>query len=157
MFNEQNKTCSYFEADSLTFSALPLTLIESRVQHLCWQLRSGDILLLGGWYSGTTTERLGFNGSSSTADFDLAYNVRYFLNLQRSVINDWHFYCSDACGIELNGNFVITGGAGSMKTVAEFTETGEVTYLSDLQEGRFYHACSKFVDDNGETVSFNQR
>ena len=44
-----------------------------------------------------------------------------------------------------------------MKTVAEFTETGQVTYLADLQEGRDDHACSKFVDDNGETVSFNEK
>ena len=26
----------------------------------------------------------------------------------------------------------------------------------ELQEGRYYHACSHFVDNNGETVSFNQ-
>ena len=38
--------------------------------------------------------------------------------------------------------------------MAEFTETGQVTYLADLQEGRYSHACSKFVDDAGETVSF---
>jgi len=36
--------------------------------------------------------------------------------------------------------------------VAEFTETGQVTYLADLQEGRYGHACSKFVDANGETA-----
>ena len=40
-----------------------------------------------------------------------------------------------------------------MKTVAEFTETGQVTYLADLQQGRYEHACAKFVDNNGETVS----
>ena len=26
-----------------------------------------------------------------------------------------------------------------------------------LQEGRYDHACSKFVDNNGETVSFNEK
>ena len=57
----------------------------------------------------------------------------------------------------MNGNFIITGGKGSLKTVAEFTETGQVTYLPDLQEGRYYHACSKFVDNNGKTVSFNEK
>jgi len=36
--------------------------------------------------------------------------------------------------------------------VAEFTETGQVTYLPDLQEERYFHACSKFVGNNGETV-----
>ena len=51
----------------------------------------------------------------------------------------------------------MTGGRESKKTVAKFTETGNVTYLPDLQEGRYSHACSKFVDNNGETVSFNQK
>ena len=57
----------------------------------------------------------------------------------------------------MNGNFIITGGRDSLKTVAQFTEIGQVTYLADLQEGRSSHACSKFVDNNGETVSFNQK
>ena len=69
-------------------------------------------------------------------------------------MNNWHCCCRNACGIELNGNFIITGGYDSRQTVAEFTETGQVTYLADLQEGRYWHACSKFVDDSGETVSF---
>ena len=55
----------------------------------------------------------------------------------------------------MNGNFIVTGGydSGVIQTVAEFTETGQVTYLANLQEGRYLHACSKFVDNNGETVS----
>ena len=61
----------------------------------------------------------------------------------------------------MNGNFIVTGGQNgrrdSKQIVAEFTETGQVTYLADLQEGRYRHACSKFVDNNGETVSFNQK
>ena len=63
---------------------------------------------------------------------------------------------SYACGIELNGNFIVTGGRSSRQTVAEFTETGQYTYLADLQEGRSQHACSKFVDNNGQTVSLNK-
>ena len=39
------------------------------------------------------------------------------------------------------------------KTVAEFTMSGVVTYLADLQAGRNSHACSKFIDSNGEIVS----
>merc|ERR1712060_673361 len=73
---------------------------------------------------------------SSTADFNLPYDI-YF-----------------ACGIELNGKFIVTGGydGAVLQTVAEFTESGQVTYLTNLQTGRQYHACSKFVDNNGETV-----
>ena len=57
----------------------------------------------------------------------------------------------------MNGNFIVTGGLDRKKTVAEFTETGQVTYLPDLQEGRYDHACSKVVAENGGTVSFNQK
>ena len=39
------------------------------------------------------------------------------------------------------------------KRVAEFTLSGAVTYLADLQTGRYGHACSKFIDSNGEIVS----
>ena len=47
-----------------------------------------------------------------------------------------------------------------MKTVAELidiaTVAASVTYLTDLQQGRYGHACSKYVDTNGQTVSFSQ-
>ena len=65
--------------------------------------------------------------------------------------------CREACGIELNGNFIVTGGEYSTIAVVLFTETGQGGLHSYLQEGRFRHACSKFVDNNGETVSFNQK
>ena len=60
---------------------------------------------------------------------------------------------SGACGIKLNGNFIVTGGWPNATVVAEFTATGEVTYLASLQTGRLGHACTKFQTDNGETVS----
>ena len=65
-----------------------------------------------------------------------------------------------ACGIELNGKFIVTGGydnGGGIQTVAEFTVSGQVTYLANLQTGRNMHACSKFVDNKGETVSFDSQ
>ena len=54
----------------------------------------------------------------------------------------------------MKANFIVTGGKGKAgNTVAEFTVTGEVTYLASLQTGRMLHACTKFQNDNGETVS----
>ena len=41
------------------------------------------------------------------------------------------------------------------KRVAEFTMSGAVTYLADLRTGRSSHACSKFLDSNGEIVSLS--
>ena len=41
------------------------------------------------------------------------------------------------------------------KRVSEFTMSGAVTDLADLQTGRSFHACSKFLDSNGEIVSLS--
>ena len=49
---------------------------------------------------------------------------------------------------------MVTGGYFDPKIrVVEYTEDGTVTYLADLNTGRFAHACSKFLNDNGDTVS----
>ena len=62
-------------------------------------------------------------------------------------------YCSAACGIDLGDSYVVTGGLSSQQRVAQYSLTGEVTYLADLQQGRWGHACTSFIDDNGVTVS----
>ena len=62
-------------------------------------------------------------------------------------------YCSEACGIDLGDSYVVTGGQNSKQKVAQYNLAGEVTYLADLQQGRHYHACTSFLDDNGVTVS----
>ena len=58
-----------------------------------------------------------------------------------------------ACGIELDDKFVVTGGIYSKTTVAQYTEAGAVTYLPSLKTARYDHACSKFVNEDGDTVS----
>ena len=62
-------------------------------------------------------------------------------------------YCSSACGIDLGDSYVVTGGWHSPQKVTQYTLTYEVTYLADLRQGRHYHACTSFIDDNGVTVS----
>ena len=63
------------------------------------------------------------------------------------------FYCSNACGIDLGDRYVVTGGEFSLQTVARYSLAGDVTYMADLQQGRELHACTSFIDDNGDTVS----
>ena len=58
-----------------------------------------------------------------------------------------------ACGIELDDKFVVTGGLYSKKKVAQYTEAGAVSYLQSLKTARYDHACSKFVNEDGDTVS----
>ena len=60
---------------------------------------------------------------------------------------------SAACGLEIDDKLVVTGGQLSKTKVTEYTEDGAVTYLPSLKTGRYAHACSKFVTDDGYTVS----
>ena len=66
-------------------------------------------------------------------------------------------YCSEACGIDLGDSYVVTGGVhegvANLQKVAQYTLSGEVTYLADLQQGRRQFACTSFTDDNGVTVN----
>jgi len=134
--SQTSRTCEMFDGGESNFTLLPVTLLEKRSYHLCWGRKSGDVLLLGGFYSSTTTERVSADGSSSSADFDLAYEL-YF-----------------ACGIDLGNRFVVTGGddgsSRGLTTVAEYTGEGAVTYLPVMNTGRRNHACTKFLNDNGE-------
>ena len=77
---DSEKSCSRFDGAG-TFTALPDVLKEKRNLHICWKLQSGEVLLLGGRYSGTTTERVVADGTSSTTDFVLPYNIKFVLNL----------------------------------------------------------------------------
>ena len=63
------------------------------------------------------------------------------------------YYFSAACGIDLGDSYVVTGGRDNQQRVAQYSLTGEVTDLADLQEGRFLHACTSFIDNNGVMVS----
>ena len=66
--------------------------------------------------------------------------------------------CSRACGIDLGTSYVVTGGSyPNFQRVTQYSLTGEVTELPDLINGRYYHACSQFVNTEGVTVSYNYR
>ena len=73
--NQMRKSCEKFDGIS-SFTSLPLRLVKSRDRGLCWGLKSGDVLLLGGLYSEKTTERVSADGSSSKLDFKLPYRIQ---------------------------------------------------------------------------------
>ena len=64
-----------------------------------------------------------------------------------------NFRFSGACGIELDEEYVVTGGYWSEKAVTQYNVKGNFTYLADLLTGRYWHACSKYTNKEGETVS----
>ena len=64
----------------------------------------------------------------------------------------------DACGVEVGDHYIVTGGYSSseddkaLHTVAEYSQTGFVRTLPDMKQGRYFHACSSFINGDGETV-----
>ena len=46
--------------------------------------------------------------------------------------------------------YIVTGGIHSMERVTQYSVTGEATELPDLINGRYYHACSSFINNKGE-------
>ena len=75
--DDTSQNCELFAPPS-TFTSLPVRLLQRRSYHLCWGLRNGDVLLLGGAYSNTslqTTERVSADGSGSSAAFNLSSGI----------------------------------------------------------------------------------
>ena len=68
------RSCKMFDGNT-TFKSLPVRLLEKRSRHICWGLKSGDVLLLGGEDSKWTTERISADGSTSSLDFTLPYGI----------------------------------------------------------------------------------
>ena len=68
------RSCEKFDGIS-TFEELPVSLVERRTFHLCWGLQSGEVLLLGGENSGSNTELVSADGTSSLANFSLPYET----------------------------------------------------------------------------------
>ena len=69
------KSCVRFQSNG-TFTPLPVTLVNSRYRAVCWGLPSGEVILMGGAASKTTTERVSADGSSSSPDFNLQYETQ---------------------------------------------------------------------------------
>ena len=67
------RSCIKFEAGSWT--TLTDNLVVERYFHSSWVTPDGDILLIGGGYSPTTTEIVYQNGTSIRS-FDLKYDTR---------------------------------------------------------------------------------
>ena len=73
---QAERSCEKFDGIS-TFTSLPVRLVGVRWSHSCWGLKSGDVLLLGGYYGDTeTAERVSADGSSSSFAFKLPYKTQ---------------------------------------------------------------------------------
>jgi len=103
-------------------------LREERYHHSSWKRRSGDIVLLGGRGSLSTSEIVDINGS--TDGFELRYQT------------------DSACSISFDEYVIVTGGIHSMKIVSVYMANGWVGDLPSLNFDRHSHACGHYYNDN---------
>ena len=67
-------------------------------------------------------------------------------------------YCSQACGLSVGNNFVVSGGKedsapnSALDTVVQYSPAGALQYLPALNHRRYNHACAKYTNDNGDNV-----
>jgi len=108
-------------------------LKEKRQYHLSWILpNGGGVQLLGGYYGGKTSEIVSSAGSSRDG-FNLKYST------------------SNACGIQHDDVFIITGGSSTRTTVSKYNMTGWVEDLPSLNhQGRQGHACGHYYSLSNE-------
>jgi len=109
-------------------------LLEERHSHVSWASPSGTILM-GGWDSRRTSEKIDESGTSS-----------YSFNLEYDTV--------EACAINLGSSVILTGGYysptySSHPRVSEYDEAGFIRYLPDLNQGRRRHGCSHYEDGEG--------
>ena len=74
-FHGGSSSCIKFEAGDGEWRTLTDNLVEERYRHSSWVTPVGDILLIGGQDSSTTTEIVYQNGSSIRS-FDLKYDTK---------------------------------------------------------------------------------
>merc|ERR1719300_1800620 len=124
------KICIKFEDGSWT--TLTDNLV-SRWDHSSWVNPDGDILLIGGSYSPTTTSLVYQNGTVIRS-FDLKYDT------------------ANACSIELPELFILTGGSWTWTKVSRYSTSGWMEDLPELNEGRRNHGCGYFFNDDMQMV-----
>merc|ERR1712066_235474 len=105
------------------------TLLEDRYYHSSWASPSG-VILLGGWSSPGTSERIQEDGTS-VSGFPLEYSLAV------------------ACAINIGQKMILTGGFYSKNRVSEYSEDGFTRDLPQLQQGRYGHGCTYFENEEG--------
>jgi len=125
------RSCIKFEDGSWT--TLTDNLVELRTRHSSWINPDGDILLIGGSGSLTTTEIV-YQDGTSVRSFDLKYDIK------------------NACSIGLPEMFILTGGEYTGATVSRYTTSGWMEDLPELNEWRDSHGCGYFYNDDMQRV-----
>ena len=72
-----DRSCIKWDTEAKNWKNLTVKLKESRDNHVCWGLRSGEVLLFGGADHKSNAEKLSKDGKSSKIAFDLTGNHKH--------------------------------------------------------------------------------
>merc|ERR1719300_877170 len=122
------KSCLKYEAG--TWKKYEWSRLKGRARHVSWKRPDGKIQLMGGLFSGTTSEVVSSSGSQP--GFDLKYDTRR------------------ACAIKLELEVIITGGDNTLTTVSKYTTDGWKYDLPSFKKERFGHGCGSYYNSNNE-------
>jgi len=132
--NETQTSCLEFTSGSWKLSH---NLIYPRYGHTSWTTPDGGVLLVGGYYSNTTTEVLSLlsDQGDATELFSLEYPSSY------------------SCLIDEGDTFLLVGGFQQENRVSRYNIDGWLENLDDLNTGRFNHGCTQYQDEDGAMVN----
>ena len=130
----------------------PYSLTAARCYHSSWDLNNGSVLLLGGYCSEGTSERVQA-GSGTAPTFQLRDLVRFALS-SKGLIDLLH--PREACPIpEPNNQFLYLTGNwydSSSSKVSKYGLGGFLEELPPLTKGRWDHACSGYYNEDNKFV-----
>jgi len=134
---EVMKTCLKYSAEEDQWSQKPsYTFKEKRSGHSSW-ISSRGLHLMGGWFSGTTSEIVPIDGGKGGTAFDMKYKTKW------------------ACSIpDMKSQTVILigGWKETNKKVSRYNKHGHVEDLAELTEGRFDAGCGAYLRGDGTQV-----
>jgi len=128
-------TCTTFSSGKWVTSH---ALAEKRAFHTSWNKKEeGKIILMGGFFSGTTTETI----TEGEYDGLPGFNIIYHNTRSVCAIPDPTTNC-----------VLLTGGYPALRTASRYCANGIPRDLPYLNQGRRYHGCGVYRDDSGDQV-----
>lgn len=121
-------SCEEFQPATGTWAQTAHTLQHWRKAHVSWSLGAEGTQLMGGRWSGTTTEMVKQDGTTEPS-----FNLKY----------DTWFACS--IPDPSSATVMVTGGEYTQTTVSRYGRTGWLEDLPSLTVGRRQHACGSYM------------
>ena len=123
---------------------------------MSWPVDDGVILIGGEGSDADNTSEIVRNDGTNEPTFNLQYSIVYVIPHYRSILE--YFVFRRACSIadDDSDSVIITGGQqgnGVRSTVSRYNQTGWISTLPSLKQGRQGHGCGSYESGENMVVS----